>query len=284
MQPLPRKTRRIYLALLVLVFVVLVPATVLYSTGYRLGEGFSLVKTGGIYIGVGESGAELLLDGRVRKKVGILKNGFFVQDLTPRVYYVRVEKEGYRPWEKILEVNPQRVSEAAAFILPEHIPYVEVLPSDSKYEDLLDLFATSTATTLQTDEYPDELATSTHGVVREVKRKGDVVLWQEEDGVYARWVNSVGRAPSYFCEERVCNKVIHVKDQTVDFFDFHPQSNELLITVSDGVAYMTEIDPRIPRNTQTLFDATGMMVRTKGASIYFKEPTGTGFKIFEYEL
>lgn len=284
MQPLPKKTRLTYLALLVLIFVVLVPVTVLYSAGYRLGEGFSLVKTGGIYIGVDESDAELLLDGKVRKKVGILKSGFFVQDLTPRVYYVRVEKEGFRSWEKILEVKPQRVSEAAAFVLPEGIPYVEVLPTGSKYEDVLDLFATSTATALRPDEYPEDLATSTHPTISDVKRKGDIALWREGDGVYARWVNDAGRAPSYFCDDGACEKVIQVNKRPVDFFDFHPQSNELLLFIADGVVSMTEIDPRIPRNSQTLFDAEGVSVRTEGDSVYIREPTEDGVKIWEYEL
>ena len=180
MEPLSRRTRHIYLALLVFVFVVLVPITVLYSSGYRIGENFAVVKTGGVYIGLQESDARLLLDGKFVRKVGILKNGFFVQDLTPRVYHVIVEKEGYRTWQKILEVSPQRVVETSAFILPNNIPYTEISTSSAAYSEAKELFATSTATIVFPDRYPTFLATSTKNkLIEDVKRKGNIVLWRE---------------------------------------------------------------------------------------------------------
>ena len=285
MEPLSQKKRHIYLSVLTLTFIFLVPITLLYSSGYRLGEGFKLVKTGGIYVGLSESEAKLYLDGKLSKKVGILKNGFFVQDLTPRVYHVVVKKEGYRSWEKVLEVLPQRVSETSAFVLPNTIPYVEILTTSVAYTDALELFATSTATQISPREYPEALATTTRiGQVEDVKRKGGVVLWREGESIYARWVNTNSNAPSYFCDNGVCNREIVLNKKPVQYFDFHPQSNELLLFIIDDVVVMTEIDPRIPRNKQTLFEALGVEIRTQGDSILIKEPTDTGVKIFEYEL
>jgi len=285
MEPLSRKKRISYLLFLVFTFVVLVPITLLYSSGYRLGEGFKLVKTGGIYVGLSESNAELFLDGKLSKKVGILKNGFFVQDLTPRVYHVVVEKEGHRSWEKVLEVLPQRVSETSAFVLPNTIPYVEILPSADSYTETLELFATTTLTQISPEEYPEVLATSTRiGKIEGVKRKGDVVLWKEGETIYARWVNTNSNAPSYFCNDGVCDREIVLNKRLVRYFDFHPQSNELILFVINDVVIMTEIDPRIPRNEQTLFKAEGVEIRSLGDSILVKEPTEVGVKIFEYEL
>ncbi len=285
MEPLSRKKRILYFTLLLFVFIVAVPTTLLYSSGYRLGEDFKLVKTGGIYVGLDESGAKLYIDGKLSKKAGILKNGFFVQDLTPRVYYVVVEKEGYRKWEKILEVMPQLVSETSAFVLPDRIPYVEILTSNPVYIDVFELFATSTATQIFPEEYPAALATSMRPQqIEDVKRKGDVVLWRKGESIYARWVNTNSNAPSYFCSDGVCDREIVLNKKEVDYFDFHPQSNELLLFVIDNVVVMTEIDPRIPRNEQTLFQADGVEIRTEGDSIFVKEPTKSGIKFFEYEL
>lgn len=284
MEPLSRRKRTLYLFLLILVFIVLVPATLLYSSGYRLGEGFKLVKTGGVYIGLSESDAKLFLDGKLTKNVGILKEGFFVQDLTPRVYHIVVEKEGYRTWEKVLEVLPQRVSETSAFILPDSIPYIEVLPSSDEYEGILKLFATSTITHILPEEYPEVLATSTRRTIEDVKRKGDVVVWRENESIYARWVNDNSNAPSYFCFEGVCDREIILNKRPIQYFDFHPQSNELLLFVVDDVVVMTEIDPRIPRNEQTLFEANNVEIRTQGDSILVKEPIGGDVKFFEFEL
>ncbi|MEX0652078.1 MAG: hypothetical protein WD153_01280 [Candidatus Paceibacterota bacterium] len=267
-------------------FVVLVPITLLYSSGYRLGDGLKLVKTGGIYIGLEESKADLYLDGKLSKGVGILKNGFFVQNLTPRVYYVVVKKEGYRSWEKIIEVLPQRVSESSAFIMPNVIPYAELVPTTSSYVTAVGLFATSTRTMVSPADYPEILATSTGGgKIEDVKRKGDVVLWREGESVYARWVNKESNAPSYFCDEmNACNREIIINKKPVRSFDFHPLSNELLLLVIDDVVVMTEIDPRVPRNEQSLFKAEGVMVRTGGNSIFIKEPVAGSVKIFEYKL
>ncbi len=284
MEPLSQNTRRIYLALLIVLFIILVPITVLYSAGYRLGEGFTLVKTGGVFVGVDESNATLILDGKPVRSASILKSGFFIQDLTPRVYHIVVEKEGFRSWEKILEVKPQRVVEAAGFILPVEIPYIEVAPTEDRYERVLDLFATSSPNMLREAEYPTSLSTSTRSGVSDVKRKGDVVLWREGESVYARWANTNSKAPSYFCEDGVCEKEISINKKQVDYYDFHPLSNELILIITDGVVSMTEIDPRIPRNTQTMFNALGVQVRTEGDSIFILEPTAEGIQIFEYEL
>ena len=286
MEPLSRRLRNIYLITLVFIFVILVPLTLLYSSGYRLGDNFTLVKTGGIYIGLNEPDTELFLNGKFVKEVGILKNGFFVQDLTPRVYHILVKKDGHRIWEKILEVKPQRVVEASAFILPNDIPLAEILLSDTSYEEVLELFATSTITQILPEEYPDVLSTTTRvRMVEDVKRKGDIVLWREGESIYARWVrDNNNNAPSYFCDNEGCNREIILNKNTVQYFDFHPQSNELVVIVINDVAVMTEIDPRIPRNEQTLFEARGVEVRISRNSIFFKEPTKDGVKIFEFEL
>ena len=209
MEPLSKKIRALYFLFLLLIFIILVPITLLYSSGYRLGEDFTLVKTGGIYVGLDESDSKLYLDGKLVKNVGILKNGFFVQNLTPRVYHVVVKKDGYRTWEKVLEVLPQRVSETSGFILPDNIPYIELVSLSSAYSNALELFATSTLTQIFPEEYPEALATSTRtGKIEDVKRKGDVVMWRESETIYARWVNNNSNAPSYFCSKGQCDREI----------------------------------------------------------------------------
>lgn len=280
MEPLSTSARRGYFVILVLLFVVLVPATILYSAGYRFGEGFSIVRTGGIYVGLGESGARLIVDGKPARGVGILKNGFFIQDLTPRVYHVVVEKEGFNRWEKVLVVSPQRVAEASAFILPKEIPFVPIAQflegtgnrtANPNYTELAALFATTTTqTSVGRVALPDFLATSTQ-TAADVKRKGDVVLWREGETVYARWASDSRNAPSYFCEEGRCDKEIPVNRQPVDFFDFYSGSNELLVLVGDRGVVVTEIDPRIPRNEHVLYENRSGLVRVVNDSVFIKD-------------
>ncbi|MBI2048930.1 MAG: hypothetical protein HYT29_00610 [Parcubacteria group bacterium] len=279
MKPLSKNVRRTYLVLLILLFVVLVPVTVLYSAGYRVGEHFTIVKTGGIYIGLNEPGARLFLNGKFIKRASILKNGFFLQDLTPRVYHVAVEKDGFLKWEKVLEVKPQHVVEASAFILPQEVPLEDILPvsaerngsvGNQEYVSIQALFATSTtATSISLYDIPGIFATSTQGRrITDIKKKGDIVLWREGDGVFARWVSDRGNAPSYFCEGLRCDKEIRINKTSIDFFDFYPNSNELVVIKTPEGIHVTEIDPRIPRNIKPLYLGKDARVRVLGDAIF----------------
>ena len=278
MKPLSKGVRRTYLAFLILLFIVLVPVTVLYSAGYRLGEHFTIVKTGGIYIGINEPGARLFLNGKFVKGASILKNGFFLQDLTPRVYHVAVEKDGFLKWEKVLEVKPQHVVEASAFILPEEIPLEEIAPvvagrndgiQNQEYATLRAFFATSTTDTSISLREAITFAADAEGRhMTDIKKKGDIIVWREGDGVFARWVSDERNAPSYFCEELMCDKEIRLNRNLVVFFDFYPDSNELLVmATADGIE-VTEIDPRIPRNTKPLYLSKEAYVRVLGGAIF----------------
>lgn len=299
MEPLSRRTRYTYLALLILTFIVLVPVTVLYSSGYRLGEHFTLVKTGGIYIGSNQSGASLFLDNEFVRGAGILKQGFFVQDLVPGTYTISVKKDGYYAWEKTLNVRPQHVVEASAFMLPQDIPFapipefIETGTTDRvgtarmrnpEYAAVRALFATTTTATSANPQLVLASAgttTETERVGMELKKKGDIALWRAGGAVRALWVADSARAPLYFCDSaRACGKEIILSTERVTFFDFYPEGNELAILTLPRGIFVVEIDDRSIRNTQPLYQSEGASFRIVNDTVFIED----GGSYFSVEL
>jgi hypothetical protein len=289
MEPLSSRKRKTYLGILIVVFFCVLPITILYSAGYRLGDHFTIVKTGGIYLGLNESGASLYLDGEFVRSAGILKKGFFIQDLKPGTYDIRVEKDGFHTWEKTLQVFPQRVVEASSFIFPNELSFEEIAEylnmstttpitkkiQNETYVSALELFATTTTpTTLE----PFELValgvgtTSRMSSYRLIKKKGDIVLWQESGDLYASWVGDPSSAPLYFCDTLgVCSRKILLSQDPLRQADFYTNGNEFVILAVPNGIIVREIDDRSTRNSTFLYHGAGSDFRIIGDELFVKD-------------
>ena len=109
------KQRRILYTLFILIFLIATPLISLYATGYKIGGGFKIQKTGTLIIDTEPPGAQISLNSKLQKK--FLKNIFTKKDthlsspvkikgLKPGEYEVYIELEGYWPWQKKLEILP----------------------------------------------------------------------------------------------------------------------------------------------------------------------------------
>lgn len=109
-----RKWRRIYYFIFILIFLVSVPILVFYASGYRYDfQQKKLFKTGSLVIESEPKGAEIYIKGELKKD----KTPIIVNYLLPGDYEVRVEKEGYYNWEKILTIKPKITTEARDIVL-----------------------------------------------------------------------------------------------------------------------------------------------------------------------
>ncbi|MEK9175837.1 MAG: PEGA domain-containing protein [Patescibacteria group bacterium] len=106
------------IALSIAIFASLVFATilvVLYGKGYRFGFGEGKVELNGTGILVTKSipdGASVFVDGKLKTATDNTIN------LAPGQYQVKIEKEGYFPWEKKIKVQTEAVSRAEALLIP----------------------------------------------------------------------------------------------------------------------------------------------------------------------
>ena len=106
-------TRRLIFYGLVIIFILAVPPTILYSIGYSFDwQKKALVQTGAFYFKSSPTNAEILIDGKNDKTTTRL-----ISRLLPKTYSVEIVKDGFYPWKKNLEVSPKLVTEARNIIL-----------------------------------------------------------------------------------------------------------------------------------------------------------------------
>jgi len=259
MKPLSIRRRRVYLSFFSLIFIISIPLLILYATGYRIGDALNIVRTGGLYVSVPYSGAQVFIGETIMKETSIFQKNIFVQNLKPGSYDVRVLKDGLQAWSKRLMVFPQTVTEGYAFLFPLKLVLVEI---PEFFMDGTEKIATSTMVSkknfLRNPEYRTALLSfattstaSTSEDVLKIKRK--LSLENRGGTLYAQWKGGPDSAPHYFCVNQVCKDEIMIKTKSkVRKFDFFPGRDDLVIVaLSDGL-YVTEIDDRSQQNIQLL--------------------------------
>ena len=204
-----------------------------YASGYRLGEQFTLERTGGIHISVPLTNAKVFLDG---KEVGVssfLDKSFFLDNLPFGAYEVMVQKEGYRSWGKTLIVERSLVTDTSAFLVPKDILPVLVALEGG------DMKTSTTTRVVVQKEYDAfsvlfEVATSTATSTSVVESAPNPIeLLVREGNVYVHWNRDLDRAPSAFCvTPRACVVEISV------------ELSEAVVTraefFKDGIVYQTK--------------------------------------------
>lgn len=121
-----QKTRQILFYIFVLIFLTLTPAISFYASGYKLGSGLNLQKTGILILDSEPSSAFIYIDGKIQQnfinKVMKSEEGFIttpqkIKNLLPGEYNIKIDKDGYWPWEKKLTVKPGESTFAEDVIL-----------------------------------------------------------------------------------------------------------------------------------------------------------------------
>lgn|GEM_PF-6284730 len=127
-----RKVRKsIFIAFLAL-FCLAVPPLVYYAMGYRFDFNQKKITfVGAISIDTAPKGATVFLNGAPAKEsANLLSSQIFIKNLIPQSYQIRVEKEGYWPWEKTLVVPPRNVTKAEFITFFKKDPPIESLAKD----------------------------------------------------------------------------------------------------------------------------------------------------------
>ncbi|MFA5087330.1 MAG: PEGA domain-containing protein [Candidatus Paceibacterota bacterium] len=123
-----KKLRTILFIALAIIFLAISPAIIFYSQGYRFDfQEKKLLLTGGIYIKASQPAANVYIDNKYADKTGqLLSFDFLAQNLLPNKHSVRIEKSGYRTWQKNLLVKEKMVTQAYVVLFPEKIDFTQV--------------------------------------------------------------------------------------------------------------------------------------------------------------
>jgi len=237
--------------------------------GYRFdfAQKFIVTERGGIYVYSSMPGTRIYINDSLEETTGIFNREYLSQSTKPGRYLVRAENDGYRSWEKYIEVEPQKVSSVYPFLVL----------SDFSFEEVPEFIAESTSATttkeVSNDLYaqyldlftPQKVATSTIDELVEkkpdiIKRVfGDVQVWYGDQKFYAEWLARGDYLPAYFCENGEClNPLVFLEvNSAVKHFNFYPGRDDVIIFgVESGGVYLVEVDKRPPQTVVQIYQGT----------------------------
>lgn len=239
-QPLPLKHRNRTFYLLVTLFLLVLPFLYLYATGYRFDfkKPTQLISTGGLYLAVERTGAEIYIDDELVRETRTFRRAFYAQNIDTGTHRVHVQKEGYHTWVKELPVSKHLVTEAQAFNLPlvpqvrvvapwqtatgtqvMHAPLLSAsttnavlvststatssLVRNTEYASLFARFmpATTTPATTVSGRTPSTTASTSVSSATSTVIGNGVQLTMVGEDLYATWVGSFETMPYYYCAE-----------------------------------------------------------------------------------
>ena len=249
------KKKLYYLLGLIAVFVVLIPILILYSMGYRLNSEFRLVKTGGIYLVNNELDAAVLVNGKKTKTSSLFERDLFIRNLIPKVYYVRIEKEGYRPWKKNVNVHEQKVEVCYPLLIPYKlkpgfIPKYLKKTADQKkwelneeYSDALKVFKTydNPVRSIIPGWEDSDIKKYKLNANRRLNKK--VFLFLERNKIYVKWTGTNDKRPFFIDTQK--QKLVYAPEKKIISFGFFPGRNDsMIVLLEDLNLYAIEIDTR----------------------------------------
>lgn len=297
---MPLQKRRFYFYVFTVIFFLVIPFIVLHESGYRLGENFKFVKTGGVYIYSPEPGSEIYLNGDKIEETGFFLKDFFVDDLKPDKYSILISKEKFWPWAKNVTIKEGMVAEAIAFLIPKD-PEGEIIPKtleaisatsspkkspvNPEYLEIASLFEAEKikekerikkAALAQTvSANATSTATETEKLYEKISPRGKVGLWREDSKIFAKWLKSDRSLPYYFCEgnNENCREVVTVfnSPSTIKSLDFYPGRDDVVIIAVENGIFAIEIDQRKIQNFQPIYKGVDPYFLNDGGTFYVKD-------------
>lgn len=304
MAPLSRTRRRLYLAALAVTFAVLAPILIGYAQGYRLsdlGDALRLIRTGGIYVAVGESGATVSIDGEPREATTFISRNVFIQNLFAGDYRVEVAKTGHKTWAKDLEVYPELVTEWRPALVPDPAPLAEVASTtraatstppvkNPRFAEVAALFAPATSTKLATSTDPARLslvAALAEAGRRDLEKEatlkvsGSLGAWLRGGVLRFAWLGEEDATPSFLCSPDGClDEALVSLPNPVTWFDFLPGRGDIFVVVTQTGAWVVEADGRGGRNVALIKAGSGIEARVSGSAVVLRQ----GGRYWEVEI
>jgi len=138
-----QKYRKSLFISFLLTFLILAPILIFRSQGYRFDfQNKRIIQTGGFYFDVSPKQTSIYLNDKFSRKTDFFFNSTLIENLLPKKYNVKIEKDDYITWEKNLEIKEKEVTEAKNVtlfpqdfnfsIISEEVKNFWVSPSEEK--------------------------------------------------------------------------------------------------------------------------------------------------------
>jgi len=290
--------RRILTGFFMLLFLVLAPIIIFYANGTIMGDGWSILASGGISIRSMESGSELFINGKLKDKISFFKRDYFLKNLKPDIYTILVKKPGYNEWTNKIKVHANMVSESNVFMLPTEITITEI----SKFLETGDSISTTTKQSLKKNpdyemvgnlfnddliigKYISVLSTTT-GVITKyalgtkenpVKNRY-ISIWSQDKDVFIGWNGNIDSSPTIFCKDSTNINIkcqtelkIYSFDEKVNQLDFFPGESEVVIVAVGNGIYAIEAEENPDKKPQMIYSGKNPDFVVFNNIIYIKD-------------
>lgn len=123
-----KKNRLILFSILTITFIIFAPLITLYSLGWRIDiKNRKISQPGIFYFKVNPKNVQVFLDGKLKKKTDIFFGSLLIENLISKKYEVTIKKEGFYDWQKTLEIENKKATEAKNIVL---------IPKDPSFNSL----------------------------------------------------------------------------------------------------------------------------------------------------
>jgi len=192
------------------VLVIFGGVAILYARGYRLeNEGITIAQKGLLVVNSDPTGAEIIVNGELRSATNNTLT------LAPNTYDIRVQKEGFIPWEKRVQVKEEEVAVINAFLVA-NAPSLSAITFSGAFNPNINADRTRIAYGVPPDG-PGFTSTTTEG--QEIRKDG---LWVIETGDRPL---GLGRDP----------KQVTDGDLREATWEWSPNGRQILLTGQNGV-------------------------------------------------
>ncbi|HDZ54387.1 MAG TPA: hypothetical protein ENI19_01270 [Candidatus Nealsonbacteria bacterium] len=117
-----KQARTILFVSITALFFLMAPLIIFYSQGYRFDfKTKKIFQTGAFSFKAWPQEAWISIDNKLVKKTDFFFGTVYIENILPKEYRVKIEKEGYLPWKKTLEIKEKWVTENKnIFLVPEN--------------------------------------------------------------------------------------------------------------------------------------------------------------------
>ncbi len=263
-RPMSKKRRMIMLAILIAVFICAGPLLLLLSSGYSFKDVVSLTKisilrTGGVYVASIGNKASVFVDSKLSGTSSFLDRSVLVQGLTTKQHSIRVERTGFRNWEKKLTIPPNKVIDIHPVLISEKVSFVitknpvDISALTKAYEKKIDLIISTSTGDIIFDD--DTISLSF--------LKNDVsFVWKDVENV-----------PQFMCTEEKCEENLHISfDEKIIDAEFYKGGLDGAVVLGQSNIFITELDPRGGRISTPVFSANDFKIENfnKSALVSYK--------------
>lgn len=176
-----KRTRLILFISFFLLYLILAPVIVFYSLGYRFDfDNKQLITTGAVYLQTWPSEVQISVGENNKQNTNILSNVSLIQGLSPEKYDIVVEKQGYYPWSKNLEIKEQEVTRI------DNVTLIKQEIAFSKIEGEFESFPIEPLAEMGlTKEQQSVVLSKLEGEISS-KVSGNYIIWLSDKGLLLR--------------------------------------------------------------------------------------------------